>query len=239
MQEILDLIRQRHSGRFPYDPKRKLTTQEIAQILEAASWAPTAHNMQNFEVLVVDDPATLDAIGAIKTKISAAFLRENFQELSFSEDELRHKKTGVLASMFPQAWRTPGADFDAIAAAAEPVPLAYSLQDCPCLLLVLYDPHKRAPASEGDILGFISLGCVMQNMWLVAESLGIGLQILSVFSSEMVEREVQRMLHIPSHLKIAYACRVGHPAVMHDYLRVRRNVNDFAHRNRYGNKCIE
>ena len=62
----------------------------------------------------------------------------------------------------------PNSDFDAVAAAAEPVPLSVSLQDSPCLLLVLYDTRKRAPASERDVLGFISIGCVMENMWLMA-----------------------------------------------------------------------
>lgn len=234
MTAILDLIHQRHSARVPYDRQRALSPQHLEAILDAASWAPTAHNMQNFEMLVVDDPDVLRVIAAVKTKTSAAFLRENFQQLSFSEEELRRKKTGVVAAMFPPSWRTPGADFDAVAGAAEPVPLAYSIRGAPCLILVLYDTRKRAPASEGDVLGFISLGCVMENMWLAAQSFGIGLQILSTFSSDAVEKEMRRILKVPGHLKIAYACRLGFPAVVHDYIRVRREIGDFTHRNGYG-----
>jgi len=239
MRDILQLMRERHSARAPYDPQRKVTKERLAAILEAASWAPTAHNMQNFEVLVVDDPICLQAIAAVETKTNAVFLRENFEQLSFSDEELRRKKTGIIASRFPPAWRTPGADFDAVAAAAEPTPLSHSLQACPCLLLVLYDARKRAPASQGDVLGFLSLGCVMENIWLAAEFLGVGLQILSVFSSEPGERDMRRILGFPSYLKIAYACRLGYPAAAPDYLRVRRDVNDFAHRNRYGGKGLE
>jgi nitroreductase len=188
--------------------------------------------------VVVDDPYSLQAIGDVKTKTAAVFLRENFQKSSFSEEELRRKKTGVIAEMFPASWRTPNSDFDMVAAAADPVPLNHSLQNCPCLLLVLYDTRKRAPASEGDILGFISLGCVMENMWLMAKSLGIGLQILSVFSSEPVEREMRRMFGFPAHLKIAFACRPGYPAANRDYIRVRRAPVEFTHRNGYGNKGL-
>jgi len=234
MNGILDLIRERRSGRARYDPKRPVTQHQLDQILEAASWAPTAHNMQNFEIIVVDDPAKLQAIGAIESRTSAVFLRENFQQLAFSEEELRRRKTGVIASMFPPSWRTPNADFDAVAAAEKPVPLSHSLQNAPCLLLVLYDPRKRAPASEGDVLGFISLGCVMENMWLTAQSLRLGLQILSVFSGESVERETRRILNVPTYLKIAYACRLGHPAEIHDTIRVRRAPDAFVHRNEYG-----
>jgi hypothetical protein len=32
------------------------------------------------------------------------------------------------------------------------------------MLFVVYDPAKRAPASEGDFLGALSLGYVMENM---------------------------------------------------------------------------
>jgi len=85
------------------------------------------------------------------------------------------------------------------------------MQGCPVLLIVLHDSRKRAPASEGDVLGIISLGCMMENMWLMAQSLGIGLQIMSVFSGTSVEEEVKRMLAIPNYMKIAFAARLGYP----------------------------
>ena len=236
MQELLDLIHQRHSARTPYDSRRPVSQPALDQIVEATSWAPTAHNMQNFEILVVDDPEALQAIGAIETRTSPVFLRENAQQLSASVEVLRDKGTGVIASMFPPAWRDPEADFEAIAASAPPAPLSHSLQGAPCLLLVLYDAHKRAPASEGDVLGFISLGCVMENMWLMAQSLSLGLQILSVFSSRQVEVALRRMLGFPDHLKIAYACRLGYPVEPHDYVRVRRPRDAFVHHNRYGGR---
>lgn len=50
-------------------------------------------------------------------------------------------------------------------------------------------PRKRAAALEGDVLGITSLGCVMQNIWLTVESLGIGMQIMSVFGADDVEEE--------------------------------------------------
>jgi nitroreductase len=230
MRDVLELIRERHSARMPFDPAHRVTGHELRRILEAARWAPTAHNMQNFEVLVVDDPATLGAIGALRREISRTFLRENYQQLSFSEEELLRRKTGVLASMFPPEWRTPGAE-----PGAQPALLRDSLQDCAALLLVLYDPRTRAPASAGDVLGIMSLGCVMQNMWLAAADLGLGFQVLSTFSADAVERELKPLLALPRHLRIALACRLGHPAgPARRYLRVRRDVREFAHHNRYG-----
>jgi hypothetical protein len=58
MQDILKLIQARESARGPFDSQRPVPKQDLEQILEAGRWAPTAHNMQNFEFVVVDD-ATL------------------------------------------------------------------------------------------------------------------------------------------------------------------------------------
>jgi len=73
-------------------------------------------------------------------------------------------------------------------------------------------------------------------MWLVAHALGIGFQVQSVLSSPGVEREVRRLVDLPEPMKIGFAVRLGYPRAPASYLRVRRDVADFAHRNRYGVK---
>jgi nitroreductase len=77
----------------------------------------------------------------------------------------------------------------------------------------------------------------MENMWLMAQSLGIGFRILSVFSGIPVEKEVKKILNIPEYMKIAFTARVGYPhSELANYLRVRREVKSFVHHNRFGNK---
>jgi len=239
MKNLLDLIQERQTVRIPFDPEQPVSKQDLRQILEAVRWAPTAHNMQNFEVLVIDDKRVLEEIGNIKSRISAEFLRENYQQLSFSEEELVKKKVGMLGAIFPESWRDP-AKLDEVARESTPFCLKDTLRNSPVLLMVIYDSRKRAPASEGDVLGFISLGCVMQNLWLMARSLGISLQILSVFSADKVEKEVKGVLLIPEYMKIAFAARLGYPiSAPAKYLRVRREVKDFTHHNRFGNKGLD
>jgi nitroreductase len=227
------VIRSRHSERSAYDPGRRPPDADLDAIIDSARWAPTAHNMQNFEIIIVDDPAVLAEIGQVHGGASAEFIRENYAQLSFSEDELVAKGTGLLATMFPPSWREPGAQ------AARSVDLEHGFLDetmrsCPVVLVVVYDTRKRAPASEGDVLGLISLGCVLQNMWLTAESLGIGLQVMSVFSAARTTAGLRDVLSIPGHMEIAYACRLGYPAAVPGrYLRVRRPPERFTHRNAY------
>lgn len=239
MKNILTLIQDRRSLRLPFDPERRIAKSDLMKILEAARWTPTAHNMQNFEIIIVDDKKLLEAIGKIKNPTSNIFIRENYKQLSFSEKELLKKKTGLLAAMFPSFMITPGAkptDFE-----RQKMGYAFGklIQSSSVLLIVLYDPERRAPASEGDFLGIISLGCAMENMWLMAQSLGIGVHILSILSSDPIEKKIKRILNIPKRLKIAFSLRLGYPiSAPAKHLRVRRDVKDFVHCNRFGNKGL-
>jgi nitroreductase len=231
--QVRDAIHHRHSERAPFDPGHHLAERDVEAILEAARWAPTAHNMQNFEIVVVDDEATLAAIGRVRGGTSEDFIRENYAQLSFSEEDLIRRGTGLIATMFPPSWRSLDGQ-EGEARDVEHGFLDASMGSCPLVMIVVYDTRQRAPASEGDFLGIMSLGCVMQNMWLTAETLGVGMQIMSVFSSQQVEQELRRILSIPHYLDIAFACRLGYPSVKPSrYLRVRREIPRFTHHNTY------
>jgi nitroreductase len=60
MFDLLKLIKKRQSSRVPFDSEKFISKLDLQKILEAGSWAPTAHNMQNFEVVVVDDKKLLE-----------------------------------------------------------------------------------------------------------------------------------------------------------------------------------
>jgi hypothetical protein len=60
----------------PFDPAWRVSEQELASIVEATRWAPTAHNMQNFRLVVVDDRAALDQLGQIRAPVSPTFIVE-------------------------------------------------------------------------------------------------------------------------------------------------------------------
>src|SRR5271157_4554558 len=229
MLELLKLIQERRSQRGPYDRQRQIRGEDVRKIIEAGRWAPTAHNMQNFEVIVIDDHQMLDSIAGLDFPLSEAFVRENYRQLSFSEAELARRKVGILGTMFPPFMRKPDFKLSDVTeeekkGMAARIPLGASS----VLMIVLYDPRERAPASEGDFLGIMSLGCVMENMWLMASSLGIGLHILSSLAAGPVEQELKSLLEIPVHLKIAFTCRLGYPKeANHGYVRVRRDIEDF------------
>ncbi len=239
MVNILKTIRERHTTREPFDPARPVRKEDLKLVLEAARWAPTPNNMQNFEILLVDAKDTLDAIAQIPAEMSEAFLRENYQQISFSKEELHIKKTGMLAEMFPPAWTNPEAWSSASDYTSQLSFLGRSVGETQLLLIVLYDCNRRAPGSEDDFLGHVSLGCVMENMWLMSQSLGVGFHVLTVFSDGPVQKRVRSILRIPQNMKIAFACALGHPTIASDTsLRVRRDVEDFVHHNQFNHKDL-
>lgn len=239
MNSLFDLIKTRQSSRTPFDPDRPVSNHDIQQILEAGSWAPTAHNMQNYETVVVDDKTLLQKIREIDYPVSETFIQENFLQLSFSIEELKKKKTGVLSLMFPKTWQQPGLipEHSTLNEPEHPLLERHNhILTCPMLVILVYDPTRRAPASEGDFLGVLSLGCVLENMWLMAASLGIGFHVVSALANEPAATQIKRLLHIPAELSIALAFRLGYPIAKGDYLRVRRDVRDSTHINTYRKK---
>jgi nitroreductase len=176
---------------------------------------------------VVDDKKLIELIANIKRPVSESFIRENYKQLSFTDEELMRKKTGLLARMFPTSWTAPDYKPE-IKAEKEDLPAQRPIPSCPLMMFVVYDPAKRAPASEGDFLGILSLGCLMENMWLMASYLGISFNIVSSLSSESSETEVKRMLEIPVNLQLAFTIRLGYPFEdQGNLLRVRRDLVDF------------
>ncbi len=238
MKDLLKQICDRHSDRVVFDARHTVSKKDLRQILEAARWAPTAHNMQNFEIVIVDDKKVLEALAKIKRPMSEAFIRENYPLLSFSKEELIKRKIGILGNTFPPSWRDP-AKLDEAVKQRTAEPLGDQIGKCPLLLIVVYDPARRAPASEGDFLGHISLGCMTENMWIMANSLGLAFHIVSTLGTDPVEKEVKDILKIPENLKIVYGIRLGFAAEKaKKTLRVRRDVEDFTHHNRFDSRGI-
>jgi nitroreductase len=231
---MFDIMWQRHTCRSAFDPRQHITEPDLQRILDAARWAPTAHNTQNFEVVAIDNQRYLEVIRAIALPPAETFIRENFHQLSLPDAETLHKRTGLSANMLPESWQEVTAA-DAGTAAAQLSYIGRTIQACPLLLVVLYDSRAATAASEGPALDLMSLGCVMQNMWLMSENLGISMQILTALGTSGVEDRVRSILGIPAHLNVAFAARLGYPiGDSKGYVRVRRRISDFTHRNRYG-----
>jgi nitroreductase len=243
--QVLGLIQERCSARIPFDPDQSIPKEDLQQILEAARWAPTAHNIQNFELIVIDDRDVLASIGNIRMGGgSTTFIRENLPWLSMSEEELKQRKVGLLGTMFPPSWLKAGAGEENEEVEANDEEMQEEregrnrfqgslIESTATLVIMLYDPSKRAPASEGDFLGIMSLGCILENLWLQANALGVSVHIVSSLAAGPAAEEIQSLLSIPDNWQVVITIRLGYTSTPFSYLRVRRDVEDFVHFNKY------
>jgi len=230
-QDLLKLIKRRKSSRGLFDGNRSVKPAVLQEILEAATWAPTAHNMQNFKIVAIDNKSVLKKLSELKYAISPTFLKENYPQLSFTEAELKKRKTGILAKRFPPSWLTTEAQKGKLKQI--PSKLGRQVSDESVLLLILYDPKRRAPDSKNDFLGVMSLGFMLENIWLMSTLHGVSIHIMSLFGNEPVKSEVKKMLNIPPSLDIALGCRLGYSSDDERMLRVRRDIKDFVSFNKY------
>ena len=236
--DMLRIIQERKSARGVFDEKRPVTQEELMDILEAARWTPTAHNMQNFEFIVVNDRAVLERIASITYPMTKAFIKENAEHISLTEEEWRQRKTGILGAQVPPALREHTENVDAEALGKLNTWWGKAIPTSSFLILMTYDPSRRAPDSEGDFLGIMSLGCVLQNVWLMATALEIDFQAVSALGNRLVDKEIKEILHIPEHLRVALAFRIGHAVEKSGKrMTVRRDVEDFTYYNRYGKRA--
>jgi nitroreductase len=223
-EDLLAVIAARRSSRGRFDPGRRVDERDVVRIVEAARWAPTAHNQQNFELVIVDDPAVIDELGELRAPVSRAYVEDTLALCSWSLDELFARRVGVLGTEFPPAWH--GSEPD------DARRLAASIAGAPLLIFVLHDPSRRPPGT--DLLGPISLGCVLENMWLAATAAGLDVQLLTTITEADVADEIARVLRVPASLRVAFALRVGHALSPTTPARVRREARAIVHRNRCG-----
>jgi nitroreductase len=236
-RDMLDIIRERKSTRAVFDRGRPISREELNEILEAARWTPTAHNMQNFELIVVDDKEILEKIAGISYPMTKAFIKENAEHISTTEEEWRRRKTGILGAHVPPALSEATDNVDEKALGKLNTWWGKAIPTSSFLVVILYDPTRRAPDSENDFLGVMSLGCLLQNVWLMATALGIDFQAVSALGNRLVDKEIKEILEIPVQLRVALAFRIGHTEMdSGKHATVRRDIEDFTYYNSYGRR---
>jgi nitroreductase len=231
-RDILEIMWQRHSSRGPFDPARRVSESVLCQILDAARWAPTVHNLQRYEIIAVDDPSVLTQICEIRLRPIETFSYEPAATPSLSAAEDSQQRFGLLASMFPKSWLEIDEEQGATPRQAY---LGRFIQPCPMMLFILNVLPPAASATDPVGLDDMSLGCVMQNMWLMAENCGLSAQVITGFGGGAEGAAVRSILTIPEGITTGFAMRLGYPLHAEgSQVRVRRRVQDYLHRNRFG-----
>ena len=249
----IECIRRRsmYRGRLQ---SRKLTENDLRQLVDAAGWAPSGHNSQPWEFLVVVDENTIASIARIASDNFDAFLAHspglqrfvsNFSRwLRWSEPELSEAGDGIFFERMPRkVWEeltelTSDEEIrerliDMFGSRGTPSKL---ISTAPCLVLTLINTERPVPDCSNDMMALTSAGAAMQNLRLAATELGIAVHEQSPLYDLPETREaLSTLLGIPGHCHIVGGMRLGYPTspVRSSLTHVRRPVDSVMHRNRY------
>lgn len=175
---LLELIRSRRSIRFFRDIP--IPDEHIMMILEGARWAPSPANAQPWELIVIKDLGVKKKLLETMRKVGRA-VREKYAK-------------------FP--WDVTSRDRELISKA--PVVVAVCADFHPKEL----EKYDLLPLEHKKEIVKLSVAAAIQNMMLMATSLGVG----SLWVTPLSDEEVKKLLHVPEALQLVALLVLGHPA---------------------------
>ncbi len=78
----------------------------------------------------------------------------------------------------------------------------------PLVIAVCADPQKNMLLVHGEDLWMLAAGMTIQNMWLTAHSLGLGMACVT----HWIEEKAKQLLNIPLAWKLIAVLTIGYPA---------------------------
>jgi nitroreductase len=195
--QTLELLRTRRSVRqFTADP---LTRDEVARLLEAARFAPSAHNYQTTRYVVVQDRALLAEI----TKTCVEYYRGLSKQLR--NPLIRKAYRLVLTRREVDSAYHLRSDFDLLgdqyARGDDPI-----LHGAPCLVVAYSEESINYPEANATL--------ALHNMALMAHAMGLGSFLLGyVVGCCRRVGTIPAMLGIPEGHFVTSVLAVGRPSV--------------------------
>lgn len=250
--EALEAIKGRHMYRGIFQ-KREVDKATIIQLIEAARWAPSGHNTQPWEFIVIDDPAIIHELVALSTDIyiETQKTRQDLKELvqtwwhwlRWSDEELETAGDGMyMREMSRASWeemiKTQSAE-DLRAKVMEVLSLkmrAALINESPCIMLTLLDNTREIPNASQNIMALTGIGAVLQNLRIAIHSLGMAAHEVSfLYDLPGTRDKIMERLGIPPHYTIVSAMRIGYPGEPSTDHRtdVRRPVEKLVHWNHF------
>ncbi len=238
---------------------KKVSREDLETLVKMASHSPSHFNSQPWRFVIVQDQQAIDKIGKIagdamvQLMDDGRFWKQYRKYFRFSEEEMEKSKDGIhidhlpsflkpfAKSIFSEAGgkiistfkvsRILGNDEEKLVATS---PMLFAIA-------LTKDEYKKEELS--GFYSVISMGAVIQTLWLVTTSLGMGMQFVST-PGEILEKwnEIISILGIPDDYELAAVFRMGYvddtvkrPTI--DWRSSqRKDFNELAYCDRFGNE---
>jgi nitroreductase len=223
---LYEAIRKRHTtnGAFaerPVDPEHK------RMILELAARAPSHFNSQPWRFVVVEDAGRRKALGRIAGESmrdlmeDGRFWQQYRRYFRLTAEEAQASKDGIHIDNIPSVLK-PFAKYIFTERGASmmntfQVPRVLGndarklVENSPMLLGIALSHEVYKPGELTGLYTLISLGAVVQTIWLAATSVGMGMQFVST-PQEIPEKWalISGLLGVPEGFELMILFRLGY-----------------------------
>lgn len=207
--------------------ERKVSEEHIELLIKMSSHCPSHFNSQPWRFIAITDEKIIGSIAKIagdsmmQLMDNGRFWKQYRKYFRFSEKEMKRTNDGIHIDHLPAALkpfvRTIFSETGGKVMAKFKVPRILGTDEeklvasSPLLFVICLtkDEYKKE-----DLSGFysvISMGAVIQTLWLVTTAVGMGMQFIST-PGEIPEKwnEISGMLDIPDNFEMCAIFRMGY-----------------------------
>ncbi len=224
--DLYEMIRTRRTtnGAFKPDP---VAPEHVRTLLEMASHAPSHFNSQPWRFIVVQDRERRAAVAEIAGQSmrmlieEGSFWKRYSKYFRFSKDDVERTADGIHFDNMPSVLK-PFARYvfspkggAVINKFQVPRVLGHDahklVASSPLLLGITLARSEYQPDELSGLYSVISLGAVIQTIWLTANSLGMGMQFISTpMEVEGQWEKIVALLEVPDEQALLVLFRLGY-----------------------------
>ena len=194
--QLLELIRSRRSKRL--FKEKPVEREKIEKVLEAARFAPSGHNEQSTEFVVVQDKQNLHEIGTLTAKglEKTAMPFKNPIGRMIMRRALGRRGAEYLSELAPELERVASMYYSG---------KDWILHDAPALIMFCAD-------SAGEFFARVNANLALHNAAIATETVGLGCFYAGfVVIASHRDNSIARLVSLPETHKIYGALAVGYP----------------------------
>ncbi|MBS1516428.1 MAG: nitroreductase family protein [Bacteroidetes bacterium] len=224
--DVFDAILNRRTTNTAFIDK-KVSEEDINTLIKMASFAPSHFNCQPWRFIIIEDKELIKKIAKIggdsMTQLmdDGRFWKQYRKYFRFDDDEIEKTKDGIHIDHMP-AFLKPFAK-QIFSEAGGKIISRFRVSrilgndeeklvaDSPILFAIALtkDEYKKEELSR--FYSVISMGAVIQNLWLSTTALGMGMQFIST-PGEIPEQweKIVNLLEVPDTYELAAVFRMGY-----------------------------
>jgi nitroreductase len=224
--EIFETIVNRRTANSAF-AAQKVSQEHIETLIKMASFAPSHFNSQPWRFIVVQDENIIKQIAKIagdsmvQLMEDGRFWRQYMKYFRFSEEEIRKTKDGIHIDHIPAVLkpfvRSIFSEKGGKVMAKLKVPRILGNDEeklvagAPVLFIILLTKDEYKPGELSGFYSIISMGAVIQNLWLSTTALGIGMQFIST-PGEIPEnwKKISDLIKVPENYEMMAIFRMGY-----------------------------